>query len=99
MKILIISLALFVGSTYAGDPGNVDKFLDMVGQKKPKDMCSDGTFSTTLRSYSGKYCKDERVCDLMTTNCFPGGKDPYGAASSQCALNCRLRFGDTGFPK
>jgi len=98
-NIITLVLALFLGCANAGDPGNVDSFLDIVGAKSPKDKCSDGTFGVTLRSYSGKYCDDENVCDLMKTNCFPGGKDPYGAASSECAKKCKSRFGVTGFPK
>ena len=95
-KIITLAFALFMGCAHAKDPGSADALVKQMQGKSPKQMCSDGTLSVTLRSYKGKYCNDKQVCELMK-NCFPDGKDPYKAASSQCAVNCRLRFGDDDF--
>jgi len=97
MKILTLGLALFLGCAHAKDPGSAANLVQSMKGKKPKDMCSDGTWSVTLRSYSGKYCNDKSVCDMMKSNCFPGGSDPYKALQSGCAKMCIKTFGKNYF--
>jgi hypothetical protein len=97
MKILTLGLALFLGCAHAKDPGSAANLVQSMTGKSPKEMCSDGTWSVTLRSYSGKYCNDKSVCDMMKSNCFPGGSDPYKALQSGCAKMCKKTFGNDYF--
>jgi hypothetical protein len=97
MKILSVVVALFLGCAHAKDPGSAANLVNSMKGKSSKEMCSDGTWNVTLRSYSGKYCNDKSVCDMMKSNCFPGGGDPFKAASSQCAAMCKKTFGNEFF--
>jgi hypothetical protein len=93
-NIITLALALFVGCAHAAkDPGSADALVKQMAGKSPKQMCSDGTSTLTLRSYKGKYCNTTDVCNLMSEICFPEGKDTYGAASSACAKKCESIFG------
>ena len=93
-NIITLALALFLGCAHAAKgPDSAEDLVKQMAGKSPKQMCSDGTSTLTLRSSKGKYCNTTDVCNLMSQNCFPQGKDPYGAASSACAKKCESTFG------
>ena len=97
MKILTLGLALFLGCAHAKDPGSAANLVQSMTGKSPKEMCSDGASSVTLRSYSGKYCNDKSVCDMMKSNCFAGGADSFKALQPGCANMCIKTFGKNYF--
>ena len=74
-------------------------FKDPKNPATPEQMCSEGgnLRKKTLRSYSGKYCNNKEVCNLLKDNCFPGGKDPHGAKTSGCYTTCKESFGPQFF--